>query len=197
MRPFAKGASVKDSWPSLAEVSGQPLGLTMGWVNFPYLSKGTFTAGPVALQVHKGDEHAPVEFTARGSTNTFQSSVPVAGCDRRTHGNPSFCPIARMPLFIASMSYPNSQPMQRNTTSPRLKFSAGISVESIADTRNTSPIRAWALQRSSVRHLPIFGRWAFIHLFFPMFRRRIPPRRSSTNHSSSMRSTAFARRTGV
>ena len=58
MRPFAKGAAVKDSWPTLAEVSGQPLGLTMGWVNFPYLSKGTFTAGPVALQVHKGDERA-------------------------------------------------------------------------------------------------------------------------------------------
>jgi hypothetical protein len=58
MRPFAKGASVKDSWPSPAEVSGKPLGLTMGWVNFPYVAKGTFTAGPVALQVHKGDERA-------------------------------------------------------------------------------------------------------------------------------------------
>jgi hypothetical protein len=56
MRPFAKGASVKDSWPSLDEVAGKPLGLTMGWVNFPYAGKGTFAAGPVALQVHKGDE---------------------------------------------------------------------------------------------------------------------------------------------
>ena len=27
-------------------------------VNFPYLSKGTFTTGPVALQVHRGDERA-------------------------------------------------------------------------------------------------------------------------------------------
>lgn len=58
MRPFAKGASVKDSWPSPAEVAGKPLGLTMGWVNFPYVAKGTFTAGPIALQVHKGDERA-------------------------------------------------------------------------------------------------------------------------------------------
>jgi hypothetical protein len=58
MRPFAKGASMKDSWPSPSEISGAPLGVTMGWVNFPYVSKGTFTAGPVALQVHKGAERA-------------------------------------------------------------------------------------------------------------------------------------------
>jgi hypothetical protein len=58
MRPFAKGASMKDSWPSPSEVAGEPLGVTMGWVNFPYLSKGIFTVGPVALQVHKGAERA-------------------------------------------------------------------------------------------------------------------------------------------
>jgi hypothetical protein len=59
VRPFTKGASVKDSWPSSSELrEGEPLGLTMGWVNFPYLSKGTFKAGPVALQVHTGDWHA-------------------------------------------------------------------------------------------------------------------------------------------
>jgi hypothetical protein len=58
MRPYAKGASMKDSWPSPSEISGAPLGVTMGWVNFPYVSKGTFTAGPVALQVHKGAERA-------------------------------------------------------------------------------------------------------------------------------------------
>jgi hypothetical protein len=58
MRHFAKGASMKDSWPSPSEVSGEPLGITMGWVNFPYLIQGTFTAGPVALRVHKGGERA-------------------------------------------------------------------------------------------------------------------------------------------
>lgn len=58
MRPFTKGASVKDSWPSLSEMpEGEPFGLTMGWVNFPYLMRGTFKAGPVALQVHGGDWH--------------------------------------------------------------------------------------------------------------------------------------------
>jgi hypothetical protein len=58
MRPFTKSASVKDSWPSLSEMpDGEPFGLTMGWVNFPYLSRGRFKAGPVALQVHGGDWH--------------------------------------------------------------------------------------------------------------------------------------------
>jgi hypothetical protein len=56
-RPFAKSASVDDSWPSEAEAGGEPRGLTMGWVNFPYTTRGTFTAGPVALEVHRGDWH--------------------------------------------------------------------------------------------------------------------------------------------
>lgn len=58
LRPFAKGAEIKDNWPALSEMpAGEPAGLTMGWVNMPYLSKGTFTSGPVALEVHKGDWH--------------------------------------------------------------------------------------------------------------------------------------------
>jgi hypothetical protein len=56
LRPYAKGAEIKDNWPSPSELpAGEPIGLTMGWVNLPYLSSGTFTSGPVALQVHQGD----------------------------------------------------------------------------------------------------------------------------------------------
>ena len=58
LRPFSKSASVRDSWPTPAEAGGEPLGITTGWVNFPYLSHGTFSAGPVALQVHRGDWHS-------------------------------------------------------------------------------------------------------------------------------------------
>jgi hypothetical protein len=57
LRPFTKSASVEDSWPSAEEANGEPVGLTMGWVDFPYAGKGTFRAGPVALQVHRGDWH--------------------------------------------------------------------------------------------------------------------------------------------
>jgi hypothetical protein len=50
--------ALENTWPLRSELpAGVPLGLTMGWVNFPYASKGTFTAGPVALQVHTGDWH--------------------------------------------------------------------------------------------------------------------------------------------
>lgn len=56
LRPFAKGAEIKDNWPAPSEVpTGEPIGLTMGWVNMPYLKNGTFTSGPIALQVHQGD----------------------------------------------------------------------------------------------------------------------------------------------
>lgn len=58
LRPFSKGADLRDNWPSPAELPpGEPIGLTMGWVNMPYLSNGTFSSGPIALQVHNGDWH--------------------------------------------------------------------------------------------------------------------------------------------
>jgi Domain of unknown function (DUF6259) len=58
LRPFANGAEPKDNWPAASELpAGEPIGLTMGWVNLPYLSNGVFTSGPVALEVHKGDWH--------------------------------------------------------------------------------------------------------------------------------------------
>jgi hypothetical protein len=59
MRPFTKSAVALDNWPGPEEVpDGEPIGLTMGWLNMPYLSKGVFRAGPVALEVHEGDWHA-------------------------------------------------------------------------------------------------------------------------------------------
>jgi Domain of unknown function (DUF6259) len=57
MRPFTKSASLRDNWPTPAEAAGEPLGVTMGWVAMPYASNGTFTTGPAALQVHRGDWH--------------------------------------------------------------------------------------------------------------------------------------------
>jgi uncharacterized protein DUF6259 len=58
LRPFAKGGEINDNWPSPAELpAGEPIGMTMGWVNMPYLSNGTFTSGPVALEAHEGDWH--------------------------------------------------------------------------------------------------------------------------------------------
>jgi hypothetical protein len=59
MRPFTKSAVALDNWPGPEEVpEGEPIGLTIGWLNMPYLSKGVFRAGPVALEVHEGDWHA-------------------------------------------------------------------------------------------------------------------------------------------
>jgi hypothetical protein len=58
LRPFSRSASVQDSWPTRADAQGEPIGITIGWVNFPYVSRGTFRAGPVALQVHNGDWHS-------------------------------------------------------------------------------------------------------------------------------------------
>jgi len=58
LRPFTKTAVIGDSWPTPADVpEGEPIGLTMGWLKFPYVKKGTFSSGPVALQVHAGDWH--------------------------------------------------------------------------------------------------------------------------------------------
>jgi hypothetical protein len=58
MRPFTKSAVLRDNWPASGDVpAGEPIGLTMGWLNMPYLRNGSFRAGPVAFQVHEGDWH--------------------------------------------------------------------------------------------------------------------------------------------
>ena len=58
LRPFTKSAVVGDKWPTPADVpTGEPIGLTMGWLNFPYAKKGVSRFGPIALQVHPGDWH--------------------------------------------------------------------------------------------------------------------------------------------
>ena len=58
LRPFTKSASVKDNWPLSSELPpAEPLGVTMGWVNFPYAGRGIFQAGPIALKGHTGDWH--------------------------------------------------------------------------------------------------------------------------------------------
>ena len=58
LRPFSKTAVIGDTWPTPADVpAGEPIGLTMGWVNYPYTKNGTFRSGPVVLQVHRGDWH--------------------------------------------------------------------------------------------------------------------------------------------
>jgi hypothetical protein len=58
VRPFTKTLIIanQDNWPKPEELPrGEPIGLTMGWVNFPYTARGPFRAGPIALQVHEGD----------------------------------------------------------------------------------------------------------------------------------------------
>ncbi len=58
LRPFTKGAVEGDNWPDLAELpASEPLGLTMGWLFFPYTKQGTFHSGPMALQLHRGEWH--------------------------------------------------------------------------------------------------------------------------------------------
>ena len=58
LRPFTKSAVTGDNWATAADLpAGEPIGLTMGWVNFPFTKSATFRSGPVALRVHRGDWH--------------------------------------------------------------------------------------------------------------------------------------------
>src|ERR1051326_2731593 len=59
LRPSEKGNVIGDNWPSENDVpQGTPIGLTMGWMNMPYIKKGVFSSAPVVLQLHVGDWHA-------------------------------------------------------------------------------------------------------------------------------------------
>lgn len=59
LRPFTISAVEGSNWPTRGDLpEGEPIGLTMGWMNFPYVRRGSVELGPVALQVHRGDWHA-------------------------------------------------------------------------------------------------------------------------------------------
>jgi hypothetical protein len=58
LRPSEKGNVIGDNWPTELDVpDGTPIGLTMGWMNTPYIKKDIFSSAPVVLQLHKGDWH--------------------------------------------------------------------------------------------------------------------------------------------
>jgi hypothetical protein len=78
LRPFTKTAVVGDSWPTPADVPpGEPIGLTMGWLKFPYVRKGTFRSGPIALQVHQGDWHEGSELYRKWYDQHFHIRRPA------------------------------------------------------------------------------------------------------------------------
>jgi hypothetical protein len=77
LRPFTKVAVVGDKWPTAADVpEGEPIGLTMGWLNFPYAKKGTSRFGPVILQIHPGDWHQGSDFYRHWFDQHFQVRRP-------------------------------------------------------------------------------------------------------------------------
>ncbi len=77
LRPFAKSAVLESNWPTPADVPpGEPIGLTMGWLKFPYLKRGTFNSGPVALQVHRGDWHEGSQLYRRWFDQHFHVQRP-------------------------------------------------------------------------------------------------------------------------
>ncbi len=79
LRPFTKSAGVGDNWPAPEDVPpGEPIGLTMGWMKFPYLKRGRFDSGPVALQVHRGDWHEGSELYRAWFDQHFQVRRPAS-----------------------------------------------------------------------------------------------------------------------
>ncbi len=59
LRPFTKSGVMGDTWPSQKDLAvNEPIGLTFGWLNFPYTKNGDYHGGPIVLQVHPGDWRA-------------------------------------------------------------------------------------------------------------------------------------------
>ena len=83
LRPFTKTVVVGDNWPTTEDLPpGEPIGLTMGWMKFPYLKRGTFKSGPVALQVHPGDWHEGSELAKKRDGLAVDHYLELRGRDR-------------------------------------------------------------------------------------------------------------------
>lgn len=58
LHPFTTSAVRGSNWPPLRSIPEDvPMGMTVGWLNFPYSRNSSIQLGPVALQVHDGDWH--------------------------------------------------------------------------------------------------------------------------------------------
>jgi hypothetical protein len=58
LRPYNRDAVVHDTWPQASDLPpDEPIGLTFGWLDFPYTKHSDFHGGPIILQVHHGDWH--------------------------------------------------------------------------------------------------------------------------------------------
>jgi hypothetical protein len=56
LRPFSTSAVRGSNWPSRRVLpKGEPVGVTMGWMNFPHTRRSSVELGPVRVQVHRGD----------------------------------------------------------------------------------------------------------------------------------------------
>jgi hypothetical protein len=79
LRPFTKSAVVGSNWPTAADVPpGEPIGLTMGWLKFPYLKHGTFKSGPVSVEIHRGDWHRGADLYRAWFDRHFKIERPVS-----------------------------------------------------------------------------------------------------------------------
>jgi hypothetical protein len=58
LHPYTTSAIRGSNWPSLRDLPDNvPMGLTVGWLNFPYARRSSVHLGPVVLQIHDGDWH--------------------------------------------------------------------------------------------------------------------------------------------
>jgi hypothetical protein len=58
LRPYSSSTVRGSNWPSRHELpDDEPIGLSTGWLNFPYSGRGKASFGPVVVRVHPGDWH--------------------------------------------------------------------------------------------------------------------------------------------
>lgn len=59
LRPYSTSTVRGSNWPSPKDLPrDEPVGLTMGWLNFPYVRQASIELGPIRVEAHQGDWRA-------------------------------------------------------------------------------------------------------------------------------------------
>ena len=137
-------------WLRADEADGQPIGMTMNWVNFPHTPPGQTFVGPqIVLQSHAGDWRQ----SAALYRHWFESQFPVV--DSRKHwvrqetaylDTMFLLPEDNVNLTFTQM--PQWRRPQRGSACGPCWSAAGTAAGTTAATPCTNPIHAWARMRT-------------------------------------------------
>jgi hypothetical protein len=137
--------------------------MTMGWLKFPYLREGTFRAGPVVAEVHRGDWQSVIISNSEDEIVHRFKDLPKLAADARKYGVTTF-EILGWNIGGIDRGYPQYRPEPRLGTAEEFRGALAeirkLGVHPLIFANIQFADTATALFREKLRRYAVQGRWA-------------------------------------